>query len=242
MGNDFKVTYIYHSSFCVEFENAVFIFDYFKGELPKFHENKNIYFFASHKHYDHFDNCIFNYKDIYPNIKFILSYDIKLTDKYLKNMNIPFNIRENVISIGKDTSVDIDDLHIETLGSTDRGVAYIVKYNDKTLYHAGDLNWWHKPLETKQYNNNMAADFKREIDKVKGRYFDVAFLPLDSRFPECFYYGFDYFMKNTYTKYAVPMHLWDDYTTINKLKELDISNEYRNKVVDISHENEKIIF
>ena len=31
-----KITYIHHSSFSVELENAVILFDYFKGTLPEF--------------------------------------------------------------------------------------------------------------------------------------------------------------------------------------------------------------
>ena len=32
---------------------------------------------------------------------------------------------------------------IRTLRSTDEGVAFVVHYAGKTIYHAGDLNWWH---------------------------------------------------------------------------------------------------
>ena len=54
-----KIQYIKHSGFLVEFEHAVLIFDYYKGtfELPD--QSKEIYFFASHKHGDHFSHKIF---------------------------------------------------------------------------------------------------------------------------------------------------------------------------------------
>ena len=35
-----KITYIHHSSFCVELENSILLFDYFKGELPEFNKDK----------------------------------------------------------------------------------------------------------------------------------------------------------------------------------------------------------
>ena len=35
-----KITYIHHSSFSVELENAVILFDYFKGTLPEFPAGK----------------------------------------------------------------------------------------------------------------------------------------------------------------------------------------------------------
>lgn len=240
MKEEYTITYIHHSSFCIEFEEVVFVFDYYKGKIPEFENSKTIYFFASHKHYDHFDTCIFDYINKYPNIKFILSYDIKLTDKYLDKMGIPFIVRDNVISINKNVELDVNDVHIKTLGSTDRGVAFIVRYNDKTFYHGGDLNWWYKDYETKEYNNNMEKNYRTEIDKIKDYYFDMAFLPLDARLSERFYLGFDYFMKNTKTKVAAPMHLWDRYITIKELKKLDISKEYRDRVIDVSYEGQII--
>lgn len=49
-----KVTYIHHSCFVVEIEDCIFVFDYYKGELPEFDKNKRIFFFVSHSHGDHF--------------------------------------------------------------------------------------------------------------------------------------------------------------------------------------------
>ena len=36
METAYKVTYIHHSSFCIEQGNKVFLFDYFLGDLPEF--------------------------------------------------------------------------------------------------------------------------------------------------------------------------------------------------------------
>ena len=36
------------------------------------------------------------------------------------------------------------------------------------IYHAGDLNWWVWPGESKQYNNNMTANFKNYTAPLKG--------------------------------------------------------------------------
>ena len=50
-----KITFIYHSSFAVELENCVLVFDYYgEGQLPTIPENKKIYFLNSHAHPDHF--------------------------------------------------------------------------------------------------------------------------------------------------------------------------------------------
>ena len=56
-----KVTYLAHSGFLVEMEEAYFLFDYYKGELPKIDREKEWYVFASHAHYDHFRKEIFSF-------------------------------------------------------------------------------------------------------------------------------------------------------------------------------------
>lgn len=69
-----KVIFVHHSCFVVEMEDVVLIFDYFEGNrvtgytftgvLPVFDKDKSIYFFASHKHQDHFDMNILNWQRI----------------------------------------------------------------------------------------------------------------------------------------------------------------------------------
>ena len=54
-----KVTYIYHSSFAVELEKSMLIFDYYgKGDLPERPAGKQVYFLNSHSHPDHFSRKI----------------------------------------------------------------------------------------------------------------------------------------------------------------------------------------
>lgn len=72
-----KITYIHHSSFCVELKNSILLFDYFQGELPKFDKDKKLYIFASHFHQDHFNKSIFEIAQNYPDVTYILSKDIK---------------------------------------------------------------------------------------------------------------------------------------------------------------------
>ena len=59
-----KVTYIYHSSFAVELEKSILIFDYYgKGDLPERPAGKQVYFLNSHSHPDHFSKTIFNLRE-----------------------------------------------------------------------------------------------------------------------------------------------------------------------------------
>ena len=166
-----KITYIHHSSFSVELDNTILLFDYFKGNLPSFDKNKKLYVFSSHSHHDHFDESIFNIEKTHPNVEYILSNDIKTT----KSQNTKF--------IGANERLLVDNLEIRTLDSSDLGVAFIVKVDDKIIYHAGDLNWWHWEGENTPEENKFAEDkFKSAIDKIKGENIDVAFLTIDGKY------------------------------------------------------------
>ncbi|MDF2686529.1 MAG: folD2 [Clostridia bacterium] len=244
-----KITYIHHSSFIAEHENAIMLFDFFEGgntsfkSLPPFDLKKHIYVFASHRHGDHFDPCIFKLFGLYENITFILSKDIRISDMYLSKKGIPLEIKEKIIFISENDSVSLynknDIFKIETLKSTDEGVAFIIKYNGKTLYHAGDLNWWAWKEEDKQYNKNMEARFKKEIDRLRDVYIDAAFLPLDLRQEEWYYLGFDYFMSVTNTQKAFPMHFWNDFSVIDKIISFSQIKDYRNKIAIIKNEGQE---
>ena len=73
-----KITYIQHSGFAVELADKVLIFDYYKGELPSFESDRDVYVFVSHRHYDHFQRSIFQWAEEFPRITYILSGDVKV--------------------------------------------------------------------------------------------------------------------------------------------------------------------
>jgi L-ascorbate metabolism protein UlaG (beta-lactamase superfamily) len=245
-----KITYIHHSSFSVELEDIVLLFDYYQGNIPSFDRSKQIYVFSSHKHHDHFDLSIFQLVNTYPKITYLLSKDIRMSGSYMNRNNIPDSVKEKIIYIGKNETIslpleDVNNLQnsisIETLESTDEGVAFIVSYKEKVIYHAGDLNWWTWKGETIKEYEDMTKRFKNEVDKVKGRFFDIAFLPLDVRQEERYFWGFDYFMKTTNTQFVFPMHFWLDYSVIPQLKALEGAKEYAHKVADITKEGQTFL-
>ncbi len=229
-----KITYIYHSCFLVEFDHCVLLFDYFKGELPKISEEKTLYVFASHKHGDHFDHKIFQLALQYPNIQFILSNDIKMNEKYMERVGIEKAAWDKILYIKKNMTYQLDDqITIETLKSTDVGVAFIVTIEGRCIYHAGDLNWWTWNGETNEEYEKMTNAFQKEIGRIENRHFDVAFLPLDPRQEDKFYLGFDYFMQHTRTDWAIPMHYWEQPEIIDKLIQMPESKEYRNRMIKL---------
>ena len=115
--------------------------------------------------------------------------------------------------------VTVAGCEITCLKSTDEGVAFLVKCGEKTVYHAGDLNWWHWEGEDKAWNNNMAANYKREIKELDGCGMDVAFVPLDGRLENAYYWGMKYFLEHVPVKAVFPMHCWDHYEICQKVQD-----------------------
>ena len=229
-----KVTYLYHSGFAVELEKHIFVFDYMKGKLPDWDGRKEIIFFASHKHPDHFVMEIFQWFGKYENLRYVLGSDIKLSDKYLECNGVDPCVKTVITNAGKNRTLELGDVKIETLRSTDEGVAFIVCTEGKTIYHAGDLNWWHWEGEADSWNTQMEKDYKKEISLIDGRHFDVAFVPLDPRLEWAYGLGMQEFLEHTDTDHVFPMHMWDDYRTIDKYKKSDKGRQYADKVMEIS--------
>ena len=225
------ITYIHHSCFSIETEESIFLFDYYKGNIPNFTKEKPLFVFSSHFHQDHFNPVIFELSEKYPDVTYILSKDIRLKELNRESYNI--------ITIGKNESITLkDSLKIDTLRSTDEGVAFLISEKGRTFYHAGDLNWWVWKDDTASEYNNMTKNFKDEINKISGKEIDLAFLPLDPRQEELYSLGFDYFMQNTRTSAAFPMHFWLDYSILEKFKNSDEASKYRDKIIDISFEGQ----
>lgn len=218
-----RITYLQHSGFTVELKDSVLIFDYYKGELPAISEEKKVYVFVSHAHYDHFKKSIFEWVKKYSRITYILSDDVK--EKGPEN---------KTIYIGPRQEVKIDGMTIKTLRSTDEGVAFLVYVEGKAIYHAGDLNWWHWEEETPVYNELMKRNYQHEIGKIDGEFIDIAFVPADPRLEKEYYWGIDYFMRHTHTKHVFPMHMWEKYEICRRLAEEKEAESYKDRIMQIA--------
>ena len=222
-----KITYLDHSGFAVDLGDKLLIFDYYRGELPAGTSDRTLYVFSSHAHYDHFQKKIFTWSRD-RDVTYILSKDIR---KNAAAKNAP---GEGVYYLAPRQELTLDGLSVRTLRSTDAGVAFLVETEGKTIYHAGDLNWWHWEEESRVYNEMMKRNYRYEIGKIKGQAIDVAFVPLDPRQEEQYYWGMDYFMKHTDTKVVFPMHMWGHYEVWERLMENPEASSYRDKVMRIT--------
>lgn len=234
-----EVTYLSHSGVCVETGRCVLLFDYYRGEIPEFGQEKFVYVFASHRHPDHFSEEIFKLAEQYPNVTYLLSSDIRLPISKEKGGKEPPEALK-VIRMGAGQERAVGDILVRTLKSTDAGVAFLVKAEGDTVYHAGDLNWWHWNGESKAYNRNMEVNYKCEIDKIQKEQVKAAFLPLDPRLEDAYDKGIRYFMETVDCDFIFPIHMWDDYEVIGKLKK-NLPDILQKKVMEISHTNQHFV-
>lgn len=225
-GDCMKLTYIQHSGFAIELAHSVLIFDYATGVMPRFPKEKTIYVFVSHNHNDHYNKEIMELEKWYPSLYFIM------------DEGVPVQESETVIKVTSHTTYDVKECHIETLTSTDEGVAFIVTVEHTIIYHAGDLHWWDWGCEDTPFESQqMEQAFKAEMKRISNRQFDVAFVPVDPRLHSAYDKGIRYFMHICDTTYVVPMHFWNDYSIFHKMRKLP----FFKKVVVLEKENSTFI-
>lgn len=217
--NVLRITYLYNSGFLVETENHVLIFDYCLASTPdptnQIIENALkrkafITVFVSHGHSDHFNPLILRWRVKRRDIKYVFSDDIPALD--------------SVISVKSGMEIDLNDIHVTVLPSTDIGVSFLVSVDGFNIYHAGDLNYWNWETEGVATTNYRIQQRKAKIafqqalfplNKIK---IDVAFFPLDPQTGKYYDTGALYFINNYSPDIFVPMHFRQNYAVCSELK------------------------
>lgn len=224
-----KVTYLHHSGFAVETETKILLFDYYTqgGRYayfdPAAHTGKDIFVFVSHFHEDHYDRRILDWAGR-EGVRYVFSKDVWAGRGFTGEK----------LTVKPHEAHDFAGIHIETLKSNDEGVAFLVEADGKTLYHAGDLNWWHWNGESDAFNRDIAKSYTKEIDRLKGRRIDAAFIPTDSRLQDKYCWAADYFMREVGAEALFPMHFWGKFGVCGMLKE----KGYGAKVMEIRERNQ----
>ena len=193
-----KITFLSHSGFVVETAAKVLVFDYYHDDnsIVRNYDNgtKPLWFFVSHNHGDHFNQHIASFQS---------------GTHYILNRDVPFvcNHPDRVTMMNVYDTCCIDDVEITHYGSTDEGGSFLVKIDGTTIFHAGDLNWWHWLGDTDENNRQARQFFDHEMAHLDGRIFDVAFFPVDARLEKAREWGVLEFLKHvSVTKLLVPMH------------------------------------
>ena len=204
-----RITYLGHSGFLAETERFCLLFDWSEGELPPLPE-KPLLVFASHRHQDHFQPRIFTLDDGSRNVTFFLGHDLRLTDSRKQRWGVSPETYERCRVMAGNEIISLPGITVEALPSTDEGVAFLVTCDGRTIYHAGDLNWWHWEGEPSPWNENMERDFKQYMEPLRGRPIHLAFAPLDPRQEQAADWGFRYLLELADVRRIVPMHQWGD--------------------------------
>ena len=228
-----KITYIHHSSFLVEMKQAALLFDYTRGELS-LPGGKPVIIFASHRHGDHFSPVIFDLAQGRQDVYYVISSDIQ------KKRTFPESDSRMIFpDPGQEFALPwLPDIRIRTFKSTDEGVAFLIFTSEGVIYHAGDLNNWQWEGEPKDWNRNMEVNYHRQLEAMKGAKIDVAFVPLDPRQGKDFFRGMDDFMKTVGALRVFPMHCWGDFSVIGRLKGMETSEEYRDRIEEIQEDGQ----
>lgn len=224
------ITYIFHSCYIVETSNYILVFDYFKGTLPSFNNHKKIIFLVSHIHKDHFNKVIFEYAKEYSNVSYIIDKAVNLED----------NVEG--IKVEGNCEYDYQGMHIQTLTSTDEGVAFYIEVDGYKLYHAGDLNWWHWEGESKADNDWHAYAFHIQIEALKEKNLDVAFIPLDPRQDQNAWWGFLDVLNACEIKHVFPMHFGKNIKKMQEYLHLEELQPYANHIEKVEYVNQTFEF
>jgi L-ascorbate metabolism protein UlaG (beta-lactamase superfamily) len=239
-----NITYLEHSGFLLEWDTCYFLFDYYKGQIPSLDNKKMLVIYVSHGHKDHFNTEIFKLYYKHPKTSYLISSDIKLNEKARLKYEITEEIFEQIMIVNPCREYELKDednnsINISTLKSTDWGVAFLIRYKEKTVYHGGDLNLWLWKGEDKQFNNDMRARFHKEISKLDNIDIDLAFAPLDPRQEEWYSLGMNALLDIARIKYVFPMHFWDKPETVLKYIEEIASKKISTTIMNVREKGQR---
>ena len=203
-----KVTFLENSGFMVETEKDIIVFDYYKDpahavkKALEANPDKNLIFFVTHNHPDHFNTDIFNLGQSHRRI-YVLSNDIP-TREIHDDMPIDWMSAGDIIE-------DIFDIkRVKAYGSTDAGVSYLLTLADgSTIFHAGDLNYWHWENESSEREIQKALnDFTVVLNRIASEEpaIDTVFFPVDVRMGKNCSEGASRFLTAIKVRDFFPMH------------------------------------
>lgn len=244
-----EIYHLFHSGTAVKVENKLFVFDYFKDQpqqekalqssleqgIIREESFKNIdeaYVFVSHSHHDHYNQVIFEWENYCDQINYILAEEV--------NPEIELKNKDNLYLMKKDEELQLKNVNVSSYGSTDEGVSFLVELENLTIFHAGDLNWWKWKKFSEKVQKREEREYKREVDKLKGKQIDIAFVPVDPRLEEHYYLAGEYFINQIKPALFIPIHFADNYDVTKFFKDRFNSNQTR--VAEITEPGEKILY
>ncbi|MDE6741027.1 MAG: MBL fold metallo-hydrolase [Muribaculaceae bacterium] len=230
-----KTIYIYHDCFVVKTPEAVLVFDFWKdpyqmepmpNPLTNIDKDMPAYVFVSHGHKDHYNPDIFGWAKYFPNIRYIVSKDVRKRINHIISPGSSYKGDKvdaaKVIAMSDHDHYEDDIINVNTFPSTDIGNSYGVTIAGRTIFHAGDLNAWIWKDESTEEEVKEALDsFNAIVDMIAASYegFDICFFPVDSRIGTDYFMGACIFLERFRIDNFFPMHfeLGDDAAAIARL-------------------------
>lgn len=199
MPEGMKLSFLAHSGFTVETSSKILVFDYYKdlaGVVEAYrHGPKPLWYFVSHWHEDHFNRHIADASARAAG--YIVHKDVPLRGVSAEKFH-SMDIYEHLV---------LEDMTVHTYGSTDEGASFLVETDGCTIFHAGDLNWWHWLGDTEENNREAKKMYDAEMKRLSGRSVDVAFFPVDARLESVQEWGVMGFLDVVKIREClVPMH------------------------------------
>lgn len=191
--------FLHHSGFMLELETMILVFDYYLDPLKRLEDrlektDKPVYFFVSHVHGDHFNRAIRKFEKRASGYFLHRDCHLALADEsLLHEMDVGETVNEG-------------PLFVHMYGSTDAGGSYMVEAEGLTIFHAGDLNWWHWAGEGDSENREARDWFFRELSCIKEKEVDIAMLPVDARQQAAREWGVKAYLSHFSAGLLIPMH------------------------------------
>lgn len=191
--------FLHHSGFMLELETMILVFDYYLDPLKRLEDrlektDKPVYFFVSHVHGDHFNRAIRKFEKRASGYFLHRDCHLALADEsLLHEMDVGETVNEG-------------PLPVHMYGSTDAGGSYMVEAEGLTIFHAGDLNWWHWAGEGDSENWEARDWFFRELSCIKEKEVDIAMLPVDARQQAAREWGVKAYLSHFSAGLLIPMH------------------------------------
>ncbi len=197
-----KLYFLAHSGIAAEMSDRILLFDVWRDPLGHTQElaktDKDMYFFVTHAHEDHYLRVL---GKVYGERAkaFILSHEC---DGY----SFP---AEKTYFAAPGDHIPMADMDIMTYGSTDTGGSFAVTAPEGSIYHAGDLNWWHWTGDPDADNFEMREMFFGELAKMHELQAEVVCFPVDNRQGPAEEWGIIEFLQalpRVPSKLLVPIH------------------------------------
>ena len=213
-----NIRYLYHSGFAIEADGCTVVIDYYDDECvpPRRLENGVVdadllsrpgkfYVLSSHGHRDHFNPVIMSWQEQRRDIQYLLSSDLHAS----------LGARENTLFLAPGESYNDGTLSVLAFGSTDLGVSFLLRIEDKILLHAGDLNNWHWENESSaEYVAQAQADYLAILQKIAkaAPQLDAALFPVDPRMGANGGRGAEQLTAAIRVGALLPMHFGNDFS------------------------------